>query len=904
MVSHRVIKSCMTLVAVFATIMSLFGTRAESTVDVASRIRELPYPFHNVVSFSDDADELKPWHAAAIHRVFNEQLGLQISDSLWPHGSNRLSTLFLGPDRLNRTPSGIDGLPTYALLLREWHRGNFDQFHGWQEDSSFALRNTFDPAVSFVNATIKIAVPPVRKEIADQQRQNFRLYFDSEPPKDLSVTLQDSTGRNLVYGPDDIAKGQQVQVKPDRTRYMVELIIPTEGDLRDELALNLGKLSDIVLSAPSCTSGCETALQRIERDDFSRETVLREEPTLADWNIRPTFLTSHGGNTLAQDFGVDGRFYEVPREPGTVFADPAVIVRREAHATDQRTHAYHSDVLASLGVSGVWSYFPANRADYFSPVVEKANNLQPHLTSTYQGFYNVPRTYLGEFDRSSPEAFADSIRPILPNLSDEDRKSFYCGKNCDTVQGDSLALLVATSIENIKAGNEVRHFWYTHFGSGGSGYHPTIEAPLTPTNMVWMKKLANYVYNFDGKIPESQRVWCPPAGTWVRYQEMMSQIAPHVTIDDAANIIKITPWTDPVTGRLMPDPNAGSRDLHGLTLYVSDPQKTRIFVGDSELFTFTRNPEDNSGHASVTIVDDNSPTTVLDDVALSDKAQIVVEDGDVRDKREDATMQTTGHRILTLTADDSGRAEMRLHPSRLEFWNTDHIALTARKLANGGGRNKATPGHLEISFVMDDGRVVSIEEARADTTSSVAASRWLIAPLTIGDDWRHDTLDVARLTWPTSEAASDLRPPLPLGKIHDIRIALVDATPGTSVEISDLRALRANPNGTSDQNLQLIAGRVTSDGKTGLANIKMRIVSQHLGMMKAETDQDGFYFLPHMMKGDVVSIAARIGGQYCSISQGKRIEVSTNETELDVNAANCQQLISSADDVSGLNLTP
>jgi hypothetical protein len=54
----------------------------------------------------------------------------------------------------------------------------------------------------------------------------------------------------------------------------------------------------------------------------------------------------------------------------------------------------------------------------------------------------------------------------------------------------------------------------------------------------------------------------------------------------------------------------------------------------------------------------------------------------------------------------------------------------------------------------------------------------------------------------------------------------------------------------------------------------------------------------------VVSISARIGGQYCSIDQGKRIEVSKNETELDVNAANCQQLISSADDIYGLNLTP
>ena len=201
----------------------LFGSSIASGTEDFSRLRELPYPFRHVVSFSDDADELKPWHGAAIHRVFNQELGLPITDSIWPHGSNRLSTVFLGPDRLNRTPSGVDGLPAYALLLREWHRGNIDQFHGWQEDSSFALRNSFAPGIPLASAHTEVALPPTDSEIANEQRQNVRLYFTDEPPEDLSVTLTDSTGRSLPYGPDQIAKGRQVQLKTGNAGVIVEL---------------------------------------------------------------------------------------------------------------------------------------------------------------------------------------------------------------------------------------------------------------------------------------------------------------------------------------------------------------------------------------------------------------------------------------------------------------------------------------------------------------------------------------------------------------------------------------------------------------------------------------------------------------------------------------------------------
>jgi len=883
----------------------LFGSSIASGTEDFSRLRELPYPFRHVVSFSDDADELKPWHGAAIHRVFNQELGLPITDSIWPHGSNRLSTVFLGPDRLNRTPSGVDGLPTYALLLREWHRGNIDQFHGWQEDSSFALRNSFAPGKTLASAHTEISLPPTDNEIANEQRQNVRLYFTAEPPIYLSVVLTDSTGRSLPYGPEQIAKGRQVQLKTGDTGVIVELLIPTEGDTHNQLALNAGLMRSIILDAPSCASGCPIAVTRIERDDFSRETVLSEAPTLADWNMRPALLTSHGGNTLSQDFGVAGKFYEVPRSPGTIFNDASVVVRREAHATDETSHAYHADILKSLGVEGVWSYFPADPSHYFGPLKSDARRPLPPLTNSYPGFYNVPRSTTGNFDRSSADAFAADLGHLLPNLPYQDRLDLYCGLKCDSAQGDALAMLVASSVEMIRGGDTVRHFWYSHFGSRGSEFQHTMAEPVTPMVRKWMQKLANLAYNFDGTVPDSQRVWSPPGSTWVRYQQMRTAIAEHLHMDDAANTITIDPWTDAVTGRTLPDPKAGSRDLHGLTLYVAHPELTKIYLGDQELHAFTRNPPDETGRSSITIVDDNTPSAVLDHVALYEKGQLSVDNGEARE-RDAKGNDPTGSRILSLTADETGRAELLFRPSRLEFWNTSHLQLALRKLGLPATRRGASPGNVEIDMVMEDGKVVSINEIDTPEQELLPSSQWHLAAVPVSDEWRYETLDVASLDWPegTSNAAAWSRPPLPLGKVKSVRIALVNAKPGTVLELADLRALRPNPNGEADDGGKLVAGRITADGKLGLSHIKIRAVSQTAGLVKTETNDDGYFFLAHRPKGDVLSITARINGQACAIEQGRHIEIAKNEAELDINAQNCQRLVSSADDVFETSMIP
>ena len=885
--------------------LPLIGGRTASSTDDIARLRELPYPFHQVVSFSDDADELKPWHGAALHRVFNQELGLPITDSIWPHGSDRLSTMFLGPDRLNRTPTGVDGLPAYALLLREWHRGNIDQFHGWQEDSTYQLRNVFEPTITLSSAQTIIDLPPTASDIVNEQRQNVRLYLNGEPPADLSVTLSDRTGRTLTYGPDQIAKGRNVQLKKDSKFTIVELLIPTEGDTFDHLALNAGEMDHVTLNAPSCSTGCGVSVTRIERDDFSRQTVMAEAPILADWNMRPALLTSHGGNTLAQDFGVAGKYYEVPRAPGTIFNDPSVVVKREAHATDETSHAYHADILKTLGVEGIWSYFPADPSHYFGPLKSDFRKPLPALTNTYPGFYNVPRSTTGNFDRSSADAFANDLGHLLPTLSYEDRKNLYCGLRCDSAQGDSFAMLVAASVEMIHNGDTVRHFWYTHFGSGGSTFLHTPQEPVTPVIRKWMQRLSNLVYNFDGTVPDSQRVWSPPGSTWVRYQQMRKAIASHIEINDKDNRITITPWLDEVTGRMIPDPHAGSRDLHGLTIYMTDPQNTRVFVGDTELHAFTRNPPDETSKTSITLVDDNSPTAILDHVALFEKGRVSIDHGEAQE-RQAKVNEPDGSKILSLTADNAGRAEVLFTPSRLEFWNTSHIQLALRKLAPSLGKRNPAAGNIEIDLMMDDGKIVSINEQDTPELELLPSSQWHIAPVSVSNEWRYETLDVAALDWPDLNTTTEKwnRPPLPLGKVKGVRIALVNAKPGTVLELADLRALRPNPNGEAEDGGKLVAGRVTKDGQIGLPQVKIRVTSSTSGLLKAVTNDDGYFFLPHRQKGELLSIMARINGQNCAIEQGRRIEIAKNEVELDVNAGNCQQLVSSADDVFETSMIP
>jgi len=883
-----------------ACVSGLATTPAQA--DENPNIRSLPYPFSHVVSFSSDVDMQRPWHGAAMHRVFNEELGLTISDSLWPQGSEYSSALFLGPSTMNRTPSGVGTQPTFALLLREWHRGNIDHFHSWQEDGVLQARTDIEPPLALTSARVSYELPPVHQTLREQNAQNFRLYFSAPPPLDLTIVVHDAQGRSLSLPVVERSRGENIQLEVGTFGWIVEVIIPriqansppvrrSPRSLVEEvipqlragsssLAVSPMQINRIELIAPSCAAGCNTNLIRIERDHFSRQTVLAQLPWLEQWNIRPALITSHGGNTLIQNYGIKGRTLELPRTEGTFLADKSTVVSREPLADRKESHAYHSDILRRLSVLGVWPYYPAVGTDLFRPAsTGKADIGWPALTTSYSSLYNVPRTIV-VVDNSNEDAFAESLRKIAPDMPVETRRRLYCGVACTADQGDALPLLISQSIYLIDAGEKVRHFWYSHFGSGSTAFKASPEQPLTPNVLLWMRRLANLIYDFDRSVGEQRRVWSPPANSWLRYQIMKSGVQKHVKIGESGSDVEITPWQDAVTQITMPDLLASTRDLHGLTIYVADPDKASIHVAGREVHSFTRNPPDASGRGSVTIVDDNTPTSLIGPIALQERGGVEVLNGDFQDV-------VPGRDYVSLIADAEGRAQVAFTPWQLELWNISHIQLAFRKLRATQGESMPFRGGLKIELSMDDGGTIALAEAPqlADPSSST----WLLANTATNEQWQRVTLDVARLAWPDVklDEANWRRPPLPIGRVRKISISLAGARAGERIDIGELLAFRPSGNGEAPGGAKLVAGRVTTDGLAPAALIPVEAESEDGEVATTATDKDGYYFFPGRKRNEKLAIQARIDSATCRPLQGRKMVVTRNDPEVDILLSHC-----------------
>jgi hypothetical protein len=864
---------------VFASGLMVAAAQAEPNPN----IRTLPYPFSHVVSFASDVDMQRPWHGAAIHRVFNEELGLTISDSLWPQGSALSSAIFLGPGTINRTPSRVGTQPVFALLLREWHRGNVDHFHGWQEDGVIQARSEIDPPLALSAARVSQDLPPVYKALTDQRAQNVRLYFSESPPPDLTIIVHDELGRSVSLATTEQSRGANIQAEVGKFGWIVEVIIPAVESELFTLAVSPMQIKRIELIAPSCAAGCNAKLIRVERDHFSRQTVLSQLPWLEQWNIRPALLTSHGGNTLIQNYGIKGKALEIPRTADTFLADESTVVVSEALADRKESHAYHSDLLRRLSVLGVWSYFPAEGGHLFRPLsTGKLDAALPALTTSYSGFYNVPRSSVGT-NNSNEDAYAESLRAIAPDMPVEVRKQLYCGVACTASQGDALSLLISQSLYLIEKDEKVRHFWYTHFGSGGSDYKPSPEQPVTPGVLLWMRRLANLVYDFDKSVGEKRRVWSPPANSWLRYEIMNAGIHGQVKISESGSDVEITPWQDPVTQRIMPDPLAGTRDLHGLTIYVADPALATLRIAGQTVHSFTRNLPDVTGRGSVTIVDDNTPTSMIGPVALRERGDVEVQSGDFSDV-------TTAREHVSLTVNAEGQAGIVFKPWQLELWNTSHLQLSFRKRPVTQDAGATARVILKIEITMEDGGTVALVDAPGKVELDPASSQWHFSNAAMDGQWQRLTADVAQLVWPDAKIDENSwrRPPMPIGKVKAIRLSVAGARPGERIDIGDLLALRPSGNGEAPEGAKLVAGRVTLDGMIPAAHVPVEAEAEDGKVTTAATDKDGYYFFPERKRNEKLAIRARIGDRVCQPMQGRKMIVTKNDVELDILLDRCQ----------------
>ena len=857
-------------------------------------IREFPYPFSHVISFASDVDSQTADYGRAFHRTVNETLGLPVSDSLWVMARNASagSGFFKSLAELNDSPSGIPNHPVYGLLLREWHRGNIDHFHSWQDDSTRQIRNVLSPpiALSAATTTLTLPVSPAKVDATSANLhlpQHLRLVFDAPPPDDLFLVVKSKDGRQTVIGQNLVKNGKEVQFEAAGSRHIVEILFGVSPDVGIEYGPRTVKpheIGEIELHATSCARGCPVKVTALERDNFSRLTAKLQSPLLKAWNVRPAVLTSHGGWTYHQGFGAPGDQFIYP-SPSTP-EDNNILKVATTLADDKNSHAYHSDMLRDLGVLAVWPLLWGKW-----PVVNYARDrLPPPLSSNFQGFYTLGKTV--PYEIAAPADYGQLTQLLSqqdPLAAKFDPRDYLCLQSAlcyQGAQGGALGFLINLTLAGIDSGQKTNVLWHTHFGT--AALDPTL--PVSPITRIHPKvgpafrKLANYYYDLDGSVGLQRRAWVVPANVWFRYRVALAHAGSNVKVDQTNSAVTITRWLDPVTRRAIPDPAAGTRDLHGLTIYVPDPDAAKVSVGRQTIRTFTRNPPDQTGRKSITIVDNHTPTVILDEVKSSAFAQSTAEECDFSEPIAPVGDAAYGKRYFSIVT-RGATGMVRLRPSALELWNTTHLHFAYRKPA--GSADHAV-GKLFIELEMDNGYTISVVEGEEEPRGGAQFAGWRINSSPALREWRYVTLATSAMKWVGTISDSHTSPvPLPIGRVREIRLGLRHASPGERLDLDGLMALRPDGNGEGADRGKLVSGQVTYADGSPLSDVRVEAKNKDGTILRTSTNRSGYYYFYGVLPGSVLAISSLIEGQRCTPLRGQLVDIRKNEAEIDINLATC-----------------
>jgi hypothetical protein len=754
-----------------------------------------------------------------------------------------MTTLYRRPCRhssgdfeLNRSASEVNDLPIFALLLRQWHRGEIDQLNGWHTDSVYGLRNSIEPPMHLTTASTIVPLEPGPEQFRSLRYSNLRVLFDAEPPPDLTIVAVDDHGKKAVADLFATAHGRSVQFK-EQAPYWVEVIFrqgtaSLQRGIQIDSDFRLGGLSEIQLIAPSCKSGCNVSLLRIERDTFSRQTVLHQMPWLEAWNIRPSIYTSHTGLTLTDTLWPEG----AANLDLTGDEQSPVLITKVSGLIDQpSSFSYIIDLLHRIGV------------DFILPYSAKENHACDNSRRALQ-------PVAGEFY---------DLRPVETSYAN--------------VQESTVAQLATAASRDSKKEEQSLDCIYQINLPGDAS---TVQKSLSPSDERMLKALANLYYDFDGSIEERQRIWVQPASTAARYRLLVDNIGAHIKV--MGSQIVIEPWKDSTTGRIVPNLAAGTRDLNGLTIYVPDPEAATVHITDTPIETFTRNPPDETGQSSITLVDDHIPTTIIGSLPLSRLGLVSTRGATFSDAPWPApgTIRVPAFPILQIP--DGGDGWVSVTTRDLVLYNVTHLKLHYRHTGKVPPR-----GRLFVELVLDDGSRIAISEGSSQFPPLDAGSGWWI-PRAVDNGAVTRTLSTTDMIFGANKSPRILdRPPLPIGPIAAIRIGLKGAARGEGIKIFELSALRPSGDSIAADGRLLLGGRVTRNG-VPVANIAVRAITTAGTILVAESDEDGLYYFTGMTKDEPVYIAAEDDDhRQCAPSSAPIVYMNRDIAQLDIDLSDC-----------------
>jgi len=814
-------------------------------------IRELPFPYKHVITFDSDVDQQYPWYGAAIHWYLNEKLGLHTSNSCWVTSARiGQSAFFVGAELNSRPVSEHDDKSTWRLLLREWHRGNIDHFHSWSHDGTFIIR------YPIVDNSVEIDGPP--ESIGNSVYRVLRLILAEELPADSvrTCTFETVSGDEVTYPVTDANVSSCLRGEDHQRVQTLDFVVGLDIPIKGKPIANWTNVRRIYAES--------AVVETVEFDNITRRLLDHQAEVMRKLNVRPVYVSSHGGKTCAQNFGelqteTTGRFGHLKG---------GLVSERLPLADFEGSHAYHSDLLAELGTEIVWP----QTWDTWRPYLQFFNESTPQFQEWRRcGLLAGWRTKVGEFIGSqlTGSGFGEALSSHTETDSGEEFASLWeechhrSGLSGKVVFGHGaiVPLLLAISLNRIRQGFTVENLWYTHFGGGLKNRDElNSNQPFTEVGSQYWRRLAEHVHGIDSDLP---RVWSPSVGSYFRFKMATQFLCDAISVEE--NHVEINPIRNETTGRLIPDLLAGTRDLHGVSVYVDDASKSTASVAQTPITAFSRNREDESGRQSITFLDNHCPTPLLDRIPIRELAKfsMIEVKGGLRDLRF-PTLSGDRHFIMQAA---NGEASISYQPGSLAFWNSSHLELSV------------WPENPEDSYAlilqMESGARIAVLKG-IDSQELRVNAWWTLDDLPSTEHW----LPLSALEFADETAAENM--PLPVGEVSRVELVFRSKT-NRRLNIERACMHRSNPDGISPDNCLVAGGRVR---RGGMAVPSARIELSDIASEKVwstVTDRQGYWLIEDLPANSLLENRCEIEKTQFCLDVGRFVDLRKNEVELNAN---------------------
>ncbi|MCB9946709.1 MAG: hypothetical protein H6842_02645 [Rhodospirillaceae bacterium] len=650
-------------------------------------VRRLPYPFSGILALASDTDGSSRADYEFYSRLFVAERGLDFGDSVRlidsPVGDFPGMKLFgwnAEPPPAGEYRAPADGL-TFFETLREAYLGNIDHFHGLMNSGPKIVVLPVSPAAdgmlvlpdadAFCRGGIHGAAPMPALGILLHGRV-------AAPDGAATLTVALRSGGTVGYRRvTDTATGWTPKLEAEGAATLFEPageipVVPAVADIR---SIHWGDAG-----TPVTTVGIV---------NLHRAAIARCADRLScRYGIRLPLLTDCTAFAFAGEGSAD---HHARRNLEMLQGDP-LPARYGRHKGRDVFHACYVDDLESFAYAlpelardlGLRFINPAGWTGETGADMPILNLIVPATARDGQGVYVARRA--------------------LAPLADRDGAPDPDSANQGTL---TISRRMAALLDRFAEGPDgCAWVLYTHLGNlRPKPADPGDRKAHFPDSV--MDRLQDAMFGITAAARTAPRMMFTRASLAYDYARVLRGLAEHPgCLRRSRNRIDISSWTDPVLGGRCPD---AVDELNGLTLQTDDPAGCAVFLDGRPVPWLARNPPDEGGRPSITVVGRGVLHEPLSPAAFASLPDTVTAENCRAEWCADG---------LAIAIDASGHACLRVDPGELTPVGAQsllmHLAASSAGLSYCVEIDTRTGGRFRLF----------------DAATTDPADRWPAGPLT------------------------------------------------------------------------------------------------------------------------------------------------------------------------------